>query len=162
MKKNKKEIHLFLEQEQYEKLKIEAEKGNNSLSEIIREKINLGFVSDDKIEKYLNKKLKQISNKIEKELEELKETIFSLQRELVINFTKKITNNQNFLKEALKIIAFYSVYASLFSTLKWQNVNAIGEISWEAVKKKREEWKKEADEIVKKILGEGILDKLGR
>ncbi len=162
MKNNKKEIHLFLEQEQYEKLKIEAEKGNNSLSEIIREKINLGFVSDDKIEKYLNKKLKQISNKIEKELEELKETIFSLQRELVINFTKKITNNQNFLKEALKIIAFYSVYASLFSTLKWQNVNAIGEISWEAVKKKREEWKKEADEIVKKILGEGILDKLGR
>ena len=163
MRSHKKEIHLFLEQSQYERLKIEAEKENKKVSEIIRQKIDLGFITDEKIEKYLNKKLKLISNKIGGELEEFKNIIFSMQREFILNYTKEIkdiSNNQNFMKEALKLIAFYSVYSSLFSTLKWQTLNPHGEISWEIVKEKREIWKKKADEIIKKIFNEGILNKI--
>ena len=159
MKKKKKEIHFFLDEKQYQKLKLEAKMSSKSLSEIIRDKLEFAETNIEINQRIIT----QLSEKLNKETYINFQKIITSQNELIYNIAKEVKNiysNQKILEKAVNITAFYSTYSALFSTLKWQHIDHTGKINWEAVKEKREIWKKRADEIVKNILGKSILSKI--
>ena len=158
-------MHVNLDEKLYEKLKIEAQKMGISVSELVREKLQMteekSMQNMQKIATEMRKFEAILEQKLDKKLEEFGANFERKMMSKLVDFLRendRIERKIDKIINATKVALFYAVFATLFTTARFKFIR--DNIDWEQLRQAKKDWFEKADQTVKEYLGEGVWDRI--